>query len=92
MLEASVMGFLRTILIVILVYYALKWLGRILFPVLFKKAVKNFEKKAREQQGYAPSEEPIKEGETVIDRKPGPQRESNTNVGEYVDYEEIDDV
>ena len=92
MLEASVMGFLRTILIVILVYYALKWLGRILFPVLFQKAVKNFEKKAREQQGYAPSEEPIKEGETVIDRKPDRQRESNTNVGEYVDYEEIDDV
>jgi hypothetical protein len=71
MVEASVQGFLRTILILILVYYALKWLGRILFPVLFQKAMK-------------------KEGETVIDRRPKPQRESNKNVGEYVDYEEID--
>lgn len=88
--EASVQGFLRTILILILVYYALKWLGRILFPVLFQKAVKNFEEKVKQQQGQATSTDNVKEGETVIDRKPGPQRESNKNVGEYVDYEEID--
>ena len=88
--EASVMGFLRTILILILVYYVLKWLGRILFPVLFQKAVRNFEEKMREQQGQAQTTDQVKEGETVIDRRPGPQRESNKNVGEYVDYEEID--
>ncbi len=84
------MGFLRTILILILVYYVLKWLGRILFPVLFQKAVRNFEDKMREQQGQAQTTDQVKEGETVIDRRPGPQRESNKNVGEYVDYEEID--
>jgi uncharacterized protein HemY len=90
MVEASVQGFLRTILILILVYYALKWLGRILFPVLFQKAVKNFEEKVKQQQGQGASTETVKEGETVIDRRPGPQRESNKDVGEYVDYEEID--
>lgn len=88
--EASVMGFLRTILILILVYYALKWLGRILFPVLFQKAVRNFESKMRQEQGQTSTTDQVKEGETVIDRKPGPQRETNKNVGEYVDYEEID--
>ncbi len=88
--EASVMGFLRTILILILVYYVLKWLGRILFPVLFQKAVRNFESKMRQEQGQTQASDQVKEGETVIDRKPGPQRESNKNVGEYVDYEEID--
>ncbi len=90
MVEASVQGFLRTILILILVYYALKWIGRILFPVLFQKAVRNFEEKARQQQGPTDSSDQVKEGETVIDRRPGPQRETNKNVGEYVDYEEID--
>lgn len=90
MVEASVQGFLRTILILILVYYALKWLGRILFPVLFQKAMKNFEEKARQQQGPMNSTENVKEGETVIDRRPKPERESNKNVGEYVDFEEID--
>ncbi len=88
--EASVMGFLRTILILILVYYVLKWLGRILFPVLFQKAVRNFENKMRQEQGQTNTSDQVKEGETVIDRKPGPQRETNNNVGEYVDYEEID--
>ncbi len=90
MVEASVQGFLRTILILILVYYALKWLGRILFPVMFQKAMKNFEEKARQQQGHAGSTEQVKEGETVIDRRPRTQKESNKDVGEYVDYEEID--
>ena len=88
--EASVMGFLRTILILILVYYGLKWLGRILFPVLFQKAVRNFESKMRQEQGQTSTSDQVKEGETVIDRTPGPQRETNKNVGEYVDYEEID--
>lgn len=83
-------GFLRTILILILVYYALKWLGRILFPVLFQKAVKNFEEKVRQQQGQTGPDEQVREGETVIDRRPRPQKESNKDVGEYVDYEEID--
>jgi len=84
------MGFLRTILIIILVYYVLKFLGRILFPVLFQKAVRNFESKMRQEQGQGQPSDQVKEGETVIDRKPGPQRETNKNVGEYVDYEEVD--
>ena len=88
--EASVQGFLRTILILILLYYGLKWLGRILFPVLFQKAVRNFEEKVRQEQGRTTGSDQMKEGETVIDRRPGPQRETNKNVGEYVDYEEID--
>ena len=88
--EASVQGFLRTILILILLYYGLKWLGRILFPVLFQKAVRNFEEKVRQEQERSTGSDQMKEGETVIDRRPGPERETNKNVGEYVDYEEID--
>ena len=91
MLEASLLGFFRTILIVILVYYVLKWLGRILFPLMFQKAVKNFEKKAREQQGYSDPVSNVKEGETVIDRQPSQNKESNKNVGEYVDFEEVEE-
>ena len=73
------MGFLRTILILILVYYVLKWLGRILFPVLFQKAVRNFEDKMRQEQGQSSASDQVKEGETVIDRKPRPQRETSKN-------------
>ena len=84
------MGFLRKILIQNMFYYLLKFLCLILFPVLFKKAVRNFESKMRQEQGQTNTSDQVKEGETVIDRKPGPQRETNNNVGEYVDYEEID--
>ena len=91
MQEASVQGFFRTILIIILVYYALKWLGRILFPLLFQKAVKNFEKKAREQGTYQSQDSHVKEGETVIDKRPVRGQSSNSDVGEYVDYEEVEE-
>ena len=91
MQEASLQGFLRTILIIILVYYVLKWIGRILFPLLFQKAVKNFEKKAREQQGFQDPQTPVNEGETTIDRQPVPRKESKKNLGEYIDYEEVDE-
>lgn len=91
MQEASIQGFLRTILIIMLVYYGLKLIARYLFPVLFNKMMNNVEKKVREQQGYQKPQDISKEGETTIERKPVQNKESNKNVGEYVDYEEVDD-
>lgn len=91
MQEASIQG-LWFILILILGYYAFKWLARIFLPIVMQKAVRNFERKAREQQGY--HNNPVdqsREGETVIDKQPRPQKESNNNVGEYVDFEEVDE-
>lgn len=88
--KASIQG-LWFILFLILGYYAFKWLARILLPFLMQKAVRNFEKKAREQQGYQPAQDHVKEGETVVDKKPVQRKESNNNVGEYVDFEEVDD-
>ncbi len=91
MQEAYFTGFLRTILIIILIYYGLKFVGKLLFPIFFQKMVKNVEKKVREQQGYQDSQNNVKEGETTIDRKPTQNKESNNNVGEYIDYEEVDE-
>jgi len=91
MQEASFLGILRTILIIMLVYYALKLIGRYVFPIFFKKMVKNFEKKVKEQQGFQQPVDKTKVGETTIDKKPLQTKESNKNVGEYVDYEDVDD-
>ncbi|NOQ92457.1 MAG: DUF4834 family protein [Flavobacteriaceae bacterium] len=91
MQEASFQGVLRTILTIMLVYYGLKLIGRYVFPIFFQKMVKNFEKKAREQQGFQQPVDNSKEGEITIDKKPIQTKESNNNVGEYVDYEEVDD-
>lgn len=91
MQEASFLGILRTILIIMLVYYVLKLIGRYVFPIFFKKMVKNFEKKVKEQQGFQQPVDKTKVGETTIDKKPLQTKESNKNVGEYVDYEDVDD-
>lgn len=90
MQEASIQG-LWFILLLILGYYVFKWLARIFLPVIMQKAVRNFERKVREQQGYEAPADHVREGETVVDKKPVQQKESNNNVGEYVDYEEVDD-
>jgi hypothetical protein len=91
MQEASLTGVLLTISYIILIYYGLKIIGRYVFPIFLKKILNNVEQKAREQQENQAPKDNIKEGETVIDKRPSQNKESNNNVGEYIDYEEVDD-
>ncbi|NAS30121.1 DUF4834 family protein [Flavobacteriaceae bacterium R38] len=88
------MGLLRTLFFIVLVYYLFKILGRIFGPMLFgyatRKAGERFnEKFGQNQQQYA-RKKTFREGETVIDKQPENQSKSNNNVGEYIDFEEID--
>ena len=82
------MNFLRTILILMLIYYALKFLVKLFAPYLLKKAVDKVQKKA--QQQYNQQESTVEEGKTVVDKKPQNTKQSNNSVGEYVDFEELD--
>ncbi len=89
---ASVTGLFRTILIILLVYFGVKILARLFAPVLFKYVSKKAERKFGEQFGNFQNQtnQPLeKEGETVVDKMPN-TKSSNKDVGEYVDYEEID--
>lgn len=91
--QAEVMGFLRTLLIILLIYYGFKFLARLFAPFLMKKAVEKMQQKAEQQFGGQRNqrkESNIREGETVIDKKPTQTKQSNNNVGEYVDFEEVD--
>lgn len=90
--NASATGILRTLLIILLVYYGIKILTRIFAPLLLKYVAK----KATERFGGNYSEfhkkqdnAPKSEGEVTIERIPN-IKTSNKKVGEYVDYEEID--
>ena len=86
--EAGPMNFLRTVLVIILVYYVLKFLVKLFAPYLLKKAVDKVQQKA--QQQYNQQEPIVDEGKTVVDKKPQSTKQSNNSVGEYVDFEEID--
>ncbi|WP_308993566.1 DUF4834 family protein [Mariniflexile litorale] len=88
--QASVTGFIRTILIIILIYYGLKVLSRLFAPLLLKYIAKKAEQKFGGQFQQGPQQpQPKKKGEVTIDKIPN-TKTSNKDVGEYVDYEEID--
>lgn len=91
------MQLLRTILIIILVYYGFKILSRLFAPYLMKYASKKmgekFEQqfKAQQQQQNKGNTSQYKEGETVIDKKPRSSgSKSSDKVGEYIEFEEIE--
>ncbi|RLD28609.1 MAG: DUF4834 domain-containing protein [Bacteroidetes bacterium] len=86
------MGLLKTILIILLVYYGVKVLSRLFAPLLMryvaKKAGKRFGQQFNQHQKQQQPKQ--KEGEISIDKAPKQNKASNKDVGEYVDYEEIE--
>ncbi len=90
--SASFSGFLRTILILLLVFYGVKILMRLFAPYLMQYMSKKMQERFG-QQYHQPQQQNgnrVKEGETVIDKMPHQQKTSDKKVGEYIDYEEID--
>jgi hypothetical protein len=91
MQEASFSEVLRVILIILLIYFGFKllirWFGPMLLKYVLKKVGKKFEQK------FNPFNAPQQDkqaGDISIDKKPRNTRKSNKEVGEYIDYEEID--
>lgn len=81
------MQILRTILIILVVYYAIKFISRLMMPYLVKKVVDKAQDRMHQQQ-YGPQKE---EGEVTVQVKKGQNTKYNPEEGEYVDFEEIKD-
>jgi hypothetical protein len=82
------MGFLCTLLFILLGFYVFKWLLRLFAPKIMAFALKRLQKKMKnsftgfaENQGTAPKRDNSK--------KP-PIAKEKTPVGEYIDFEEIE--
>jgi hypothetical protein len=94
--EASAMGLLRTILIILLIWFGLRILARLFAPILIKFAAKKAEERFGQQfggfqnQSQQRKDEKRKAGETVIDKMPEQNKPTNEKVGEYIDFEELD--
>jgi hypothetical protein len=84
------MGVLKSILYLVIFYYAFTFIARLLAPFLVKKAAETIKKKAEQQFGGQQPKSGVKEGETIIDKAPRNNQQSKNSVGEYVDFEEID--
>ncbi len=85
--------FLKTVLIILLVYLGLKFLLKLLKPYILRYMAKKVGQRFEQTFGANPFQEnnpAKKEGSVSIDKIPSNKRNSRTTVGEYVDYEEID--
>jgi hypothetical protein len=91
MQEASISGVIRTVLIILLIYFGFKLIIRWFGPMILKYFLRKMGKKFGSQfQQFDHSRQKEKEGEVSIEKKPKNTRKSQKEVGEYIDYEEID--
>ncbi len=87
------MAFLKTILIILLVYYLLKIVARWFAPRIFSYAARKTEERFRENFGGFTNpnmKEEHKVGDVIIDKDSTKKNPSSKNVGEYIEFEEID--
>ncbi len=87
------MGLLRTVLIILLVYYLLKILTKWFGPKLFNYAARKTGERFKEQFGqFAHQNKGNKEqmGDLIIDKDLSRKSNSSKKVGEYIDFEEIE--
>ncbi|SIQ75099.1 DUF4834 domain-containing protein [Maribacter ulvicola] len=84
------MAFLKTILIILLVYYLLKFLAKLFAPKILNYAAKKTESHFREAFD---NQRPFKQEEeesVIINKKPSRKKNDSEKVGEYIDFEELD--
>lgn len=82
------MGVLRTILIIVFVYYVIRFFNRYILPLV----VKGYINKNKEQfQNSSQDRSRRREGDVTINYNRKDNNKSFDGKGEYVDFEEIDD-
>tara|TARA_B110001450_G_scaffold118863_2_gene112089 strand:- start:1630 stop:1869 length:240 start_codon:yes stop_codon:yes gene_type:complete len=79
------MQLLRTIFIILAIYYIGKYLMRLFAPFLMKYAAKKMEKKMKDQFG---NNQPNQQND--FSNKSKDKLKSTKKVGDYIDFEEID--
>ena len=80
---ASFSGFLKTLGIIVLVYYLFKFAVRIFAPVLMRKAVNNM--KAKMENQY--NQQQTQQTDAASSNKQMPKEKKK--IGEDIDYEEV---
>jgi hypothetical protein len=87
--EAGLISFLRTLAIILLVFYGIRLLLRYLAPFLLKMFI-NKQRKAYEN-ATQPNRGETKDGEVHIKASRKAHRQDDESLGDYVDYEEIEE-
>ncbi|WP_036153716.1 hypothetical protein [Maribacter forsetii] len=84
------MAFLKTILIILLVYYLLKFLAKLFAPKILNYAAKKTESHFREAFDNQRPFEQEEDESVIVNKKPSRKKNDSEKVGEYIDFEELD--
>lgn len=84
---ASFSGLLRTLLWMVFIYYALKFLMRLLAPYFLQQVVKKAEQNFQQQKQYYQQQQQAEQNQKQPSNFQKPQEKKK--VGEYIDFEEI---
>lgn len=89
-IEASLTGTMRVIIILIIIYACYSLLVRYIIPMVIKKSVRNFQEKFYEENPHLRKDyDPKKEGEISIRRMDDRKARQLYNEAEETEYEEI---
>lgn len=83
------LNFLRTLFIIAIIYYGIRLFSRYVLPLLIDKGVKSMQQKMQEQQRQN-QQNMRRDGEVTIEKNQNNTKNSSTNKGDYVDFEEVE--
>ncbi len=83
-----IIGFIRTLLILFLIYYLFRFIGRLVMPYLVSKFVNKMTNPNFNQQQYS-ARQNGEDGKVTIKKTVEHQKMASSDVGEYVDFEEV---
>ena len=82
-------NFLKTLFILVIIYYAIKFIARYVFPLLLDKGIKNMQNKIYEQQRENQRQR-RQPGDVTIEYGNQNPVGKSPKRGEYVDFEEVE--
>lgn len=83
------LNFLRTLIIIALIYYGIRLFSRYILPLLIDKGVKSMQQKMQEQQRQN-QDKSRREGEVTIEKNQNNSKKNSFDKGDYVDFEEVE--
>lgn len=81
-------NFLRTLFVILILWYGIKLFTKYVVPMLLHRTVKNMQSRM-EDQFREQRRTGRQEGDVSVEHNPG-QKPNKYNEGEYVDFEEVD--
>lgn len=85
----TIVSFLRTLFILVVVWYGFRLVSRYVLPLLMNKTMKNMQSRMEEQFRQQQRSQ-RSEGEVTLENNRNKNHPAKNSEGEYVDFEEVE--